>query len=97
MSLTKKDVTHIAHLSRLSLTDGEIGVFTEQISSVLSYVKTLDEVETDHVAPTAQVTGLTNVVRSDAVHACTENMRNNLLAQAKVADTHGVMVPIVFD
>ena len=61
------DVDRVAKLARLPLTDDEKKLFASQLSSVLSYVAKLNEVDTNNVEPTAQVTGLTNVFREDAV------------------------------
>jgi len=67
MKLNKKEVEHIALLARLGLNDDEIEKYSTQLSSILEYVEQLKEVETEGVEPTAQVTGLENVMRSDVV------------------------------
>ena len=41
--------------------------FQTQLSGILDYVELLNDVNTDSVEPTAQVTGLSNVARDDAV------------------------------
>lgn len=55
----------MAKLARLGLTSEEIAKFQTQLSSILDYVGQLNEVDTDGVEPTAQVTGLVNVMRED--------------------------------
>ena len=65
--LSTEEVEHIAKLSRLKLGDEEISKYQEQLSSVLSYVEQLSEVDTDNVEPTANVTGLSNIEREDKV------------------------------
>lgn len=65
MKLTKEQVEHIAKLARLKLSEAEIAKFQTQLSGILDYVEQLNEVGTDNVEPTAQVTGLTNVTRED--------------------------------
>lgn len=67
MKLTKQEVEHIAGLARLGLSEKEIEKFQTQLSGILEYVSLLNEVDTKGVLPTAQVTGLTNVTREDAV------------------------------
>ena len=62
-----KDVEHIAKLSRLELTATEKEKFAEQLSDILSYVGELNEVDTKNVEPTAQVTGLENVMVKDEI------------------------------
>lgn len=59
--LTKEEVKHIANLAKLNLSDSEIEKFQIQLSEILDYVSQLNNVETDSVSPTNQVTGLENV------------------------------------
>lgn len=66
-SLTPAQVAHIAKLARLTLTPAEEEKMAKELSSILQYVDMLGEVNTDDVAPTAQVTGLTNTLRDDVV------------------------------
>ena len=61
----KIDVTHIAKLANLTLTDEEKNKFEPQLSEVLTYVEKLQKVDTSGVEPTSQVTGLENVLRDD--------------------------------
>ena len=65
--LTAAQVAHIARLARLNLTPTEIEKMAGELTSILKYVDMLGEVSTDGVEPTAQVTGLTNVLRNDVV------------------------------
>lgn len=67
LKLDIKDVEHIAKLSRLELSNSEKEKFAEQLSDILSYVSQLNEVDTKGVEPTAQVTGLTNVMAEDEI------------------------------
>lgn len=67
MKLTKQQVQHVATLARLGLSDAEIEKFQGQLSNILEYVEQLNEVNTEGIEPTAQVTGLLNVTREDAV------------------------------
>ncbi len=61
----KIDVKHIAKLANLTLTDEEIPKFEKQLSDILTYIETLNKLDTSKVEPTYQVTGLTNVMRND--------------------------------
>lgn len=65
--LTRDDVLKLARLSRLALTDEEVNEFLGELSSVLQYVEQLKDVDVTGLAPTSQVTGLTNVMRDDTV------------------------------
>jgi aspartyl-tRNA(Asn)/glutamyl-tRNA(Gln) amidotransferase subunit C len=66
-SLTKEQVEHIAKLARLSLTPAEAEKMAKELSSILQYIEMLNEVPTDSVKPTAQVTGLSTVLREDVI------------------------------
>ncbi|HWP44287.1 MAG TPA: Asp-tRNA(Asn)/Glu-tRNA(Gln) amidotransferase subunit GatC [Blastocatellia bacterium] len=51
MPITKSDVEKIAELARLELTAEEIESFTGQLSSILSYIDKLNELDTSDVEP----------------------------------------------
>lgn len=61
----KIDVKHVAKLANLPLEDEEVEKFEGQLSSILDYIKKLQEVDTSSVEETSQVTGLENVERED--------------------------------
>jgi len=63
--LTLSDVQHVAQLANLPLTNKELKLFQTQLSDILKYIDQLQEVNTEGVEPTSQVTGLTNVLRED--------------------------------
>ena len=65
MQLSKQEIQHIAKLARLELTDAELEKYGGQLSAVLNYIDQLKEVDVKGVEPTAQVTGLENVLRDD--------------------------------
>jgi len=67
MAITRDDIKHIAQLSRISLSEEEETRFGEQLGSILQYIEKLDEVETKNIEPTAQVSGLSDVLRTDEV------------------------------
>ena len=51
--ITEKDVLKIASLANLELFESEIKKFSVQLSSILDYVKKLEEVDTNAVLPTS--------------------------------------------
>lgn len=65
--ITKEAVAKVAKLANLSLTDSEIDNFTPQLAEIFNYINQLAEVDTDKVAPTAQVSNLNNVTREDTI------------------------------
>ena len=67
MALTMDDVRKVALLARLRLTEDELAVMQQQLSSILEYMQMLQEVDVTDVPPTAQVTDVVNIVRPDEV------------------------------
>ena len=79
MALSREEVQKIADLARLGLTEAELDKFSVQITGILEYVDILNEVDTEGVEPTYQVTGLTNVTQPDVL-AVQESTPEELLA-----------------
>lgn len=94
MKLSIQEVERIAQLARLSLTDEEKQLFAEQLSGVLSYVEQLQQVPTEGVEETAQVTGLENVYRADTLDQC--SLQDALVAQAPESESGFVRAKSVF-
>lgn len=65
MSVTRKDVEHVAALARLELTEEEKEQFTERLNAILKYAGKLNELNTEGVQPTSHVLPLRNVMRED--------------------------------
>jgi aspartyl-tRNA(Asn)/glutamyl-tRNA(Gln) amidotransferase subunit C len=65
MSITGKDVEHVANLARLELTEEEKSQFTGQLNAILKYAEKLNELNTEDVEPTSHVLPITNVMRED--------------------------------
>lgn len=65
MSISIKDVEHVAKLARLDLSDQEKDRFTEQLNAILKYAEKLNELNTEHIEPTSHVIPVANVLRED--------------------------------
>ncbi len=70
MKISLKEVSHIAHLARLHLTDEEMEKFSHQLSNILSYMEKLNELDTSNIEPTSHVIPIKNVFREDKVSPC---------------------------
>src|SRR6266516_1254181 len=55
MKVTDKDVAYVAELANLDLTDEERSGMLRDLNSILDYVDRLNELDTSHVPPMAQV------------------------------------------
>ena len=69
MELSHEEVSRIAELSKLDLTDAEFALYAGQLSSILQYFQRLQQVNTSHIEPTASVLPLKNVFREDKAAA----------------------------
>jgi aspartyl-tRNA(Asn)/glutamyl-tRNA(Gln) amidotransferase subunit C len=65
MTISLKDVEHVAKLARLDLTDEEKETFNGQLNAILKYAEKLNELDTDNVPPTTHVLPISNVMRED--------------------------------
>ena len=93
--IDEKMVRHIAHLSRLALTEDEVYQFGAQLSSILEYVDKLNELDTESVEPTAHALPVRNVLREDVLRESFDPDRS--LGNAPQRDGNFFKVPKVLD
>lgn len=67
MKINRKDVEHVALLSRLEFSETELDKYTGQLDAILEYIDVLNQVDTTGVEPMAHVLDLKNVTRPDVV------------------------------
>lgn len=65
MALTRVEMDHLALLARLGLSDQEKDRMAGQLAGILDHMQRLNALDTDHIAPTAQVIEARNVLRED--------------------------------
>jgi aspartyl-tRNA(Asn)/glutamyl-tRNA(Gln) amidotransferase subunit C len=87
------DIRHVARLARLALTDDEIATFAPQLGSLMAHVDAMAQLDTEHVAATAQVIPSRNVQRYDAIRPETMLTREAALANAPQAQGPYFRVP----
>lgn len=96
--LSEKEVAHIAKLANLPLSREELLTFSSQLAEVLNYIEVLNEVNTDEITPTFQVTGVKNVMRDDKSPQIEKTLKvENALRNASATDGKYFVVPSVFD
>lgn len=61
--ISKEEVKKLADLAKLDVS-GEVSELSEMLSDTLSYISTLNELDTEKTEETFQVTGLSNVFQS---------------------------------
>lgn len=96
MKLTAIEIESIAKLARLELSEAEKTMYAEQLSVILDYIDMLNEVETENIEETCQVTGLMDVTRGDTVYDCPEDVKRKLIAQFPEKIGNLLKVPAVF-
>ena len=67
MQITKELVSYVAALSRIDLEEQEIEEMQAQMSELVDYMDTLNQLDTDQVEPLSHVFSITNVMRGDEV------------------------------
>ena len=92
--VSRQAVLHLAQLSRLQLDDSEVDALVTDITNILGYVEQLDELNTENVEPTYQVTGLSSIWRADSVKTG-DVVREELLALTPETAEYQIKVPKV--
>ena len=93
--LSREDVTKVAVLARLKLTDSEVERFTSQLGQVIEYIDVLNEIDTGDVEPMAQVADLSNVFRDDEARQSLS--REQALVNAPETDGQFFLVPRILN
>ena len=68
--IDRRDVEHVARLTRLALTEPELERMREQLNSILAHLDTLRAVLTEGVEPTSHAVDIVNVMREDETGPC---------------------------
>src|SRR3954465_11319017 len=69
-TITRDEVSHLADLARIQLTDAELDHLAPQLSVILDSIASIQGVAGDDVPPTSHPLPLTNVFRDDVVQPC---------------------------
>lgn len=89
--ISPADVSKVATLARLTLTDDELAVATDELGAMLDHFAEIDALDLDDVEPMNNPTHLANVMRDDVVGECLD--REEVLAAAPVAQDDRFRVP----
>jgi len=93
--ITKEEIQKVAKLARIEISQAEEKRLAETISAVLDYMNILNEVDTEGVEPTNQVTNMENVIREDVVVDCEYSQK--LVNQFSKVKDGKLIVPKVFN
>ncbi len=95
MTISKKDVEHVAKLARLGLSEKEKTLFTKQLSDILEFADSLKKIDTKNVPPTSHAIPMENVLREDKVTPCKNT--KDILANAPEEEEHMFKVPRIIE
>ena len=93
--ITPEQVAHLARLSRLALTEGELVALTGELDVILGAVAQIGEVAAADVPATSHAVPLVNVTRPDVVVPSLS--RDAVLAGAPSAEDGRFRVPRILD
>ncbi len=91
MKISPERVAQIAKLARLELDDEKLELFAGQFESILSYMDTLNELDTTDVAPLYSPTQHETVLRDDEARKTAQ--RTDVLSNAPQTDGQFFVVP----
>ena len=78
MEITKKDIEHIANLSMLNLSEGEVDGYAKDMQDIINFANQINEINTDGLEESAFALDSYNVFRKDEVR---ESFDRELLMQ----------------
>lgn len=90
-TITVDTVKKLAALSALSLPDEAAAKLADELTTILGHVEQLNDVDTDGLQPTYQVTGLENISRADEIIDYGLN-REDLLQNAPESEDGSIKV-----
>jgi len=93
--LTRDEVSRVAVLARLRLSDDELDHLTSQLGQILSHVELLNELNTEDVEPMVHAIELENVFRDDVVRESIS--REDALSNAPKSDGRYFLVPEILE
>ena len=93
--IDRDQVQHIAFLIRLALTEEEVEVFSEQLSTIVDYFDRLQEVDVEDVPPYRRCPMGREALREDVVQP--SMAREDFLANAPKQQDGYVKVSVVLD
>ena len=91
MTMTRKEVLAVARLARLELDDATADALTQDLDKILGYVEKLNELDTEGIEPTLQVSVEAAKLRPDV--RAQGLTKEDALREAPRADEVGFLVP----
>jgi aspartyl-tRNA(Asn)/glutamyl-tRNA(Gln) amidotransferase subunit C len=93
MKITPDEISHVANLARLHLSQEEVEAMALQLNDILAYVAKLNELDVESVTPTTHAISIVNAFREDEVKPSLE--REKALANGPRQNGEFFVVPRV--
>tara|TARA_B100000575_G_C22958396_1_gene553930 strand:+ start:497 stop:805 length:309 start_codon:yes stop_codon:yes gene_type:complete len=95
MTITKDTILKISNLAKISITDQEVEKLESEISTIISWVDALNEVDTENVTPMSN--SLTNTLRMREDFVTDGNKVSDILSNSPADDENFFVVPKVIE
>ena len=93
MKITPQEVSHVADLARLHMSQEEIEAMARQLDDILTYVAKLNELDTEAIVPATHAISIVNAFREDEMQPSLD--REKVLANAPRENGESFVVPRV--
>lgn len=95
--ITSDDTAHLAKLASLPVSPDRMAKLNGQIEATFEYIQIIQQTDTSGLAETNQVTGLSNVTRSDVVDDSRTLTQAQALQNAKHTHNGYFVVPAILE
>jgi aspartyl-tRNA(Asn)/glutamyl-tRNA(Gln) amidotransferase subunit C len=95
MTISKDRILKIANLSKISISEDQIEKLEVEISSILNWVETLNEVDTENIEPMSN--SLTNFLQMREDIVTDGEKRSEILSNSPAEDESFFVVPKVIE
>ena len=95
MSIDKDTVKHISKLARISLDDKKADILSKNLSSIITFIEKLNELNTDKIIPLTSIIDASLTSRKDDVK--NEKIRDQILKNSPAKNEEFFVVPKVID
>ena len=93
--ITERDVAYVASLAQLRLDDAAVERLVREMGDILTYMDTLNALDTENVEPMMHALAMTNVFREDEVGSSLP--REEALKNAPVDDGEYFLTPRILE
>ena len=95
MSIDKNTVKHISKLARISLDDEKIDSLSKDLSSIIKFIKKLNELKTDETKPLTSIINSSLKLRKDEIKD--GKIRDQILKNSPEKNDEFFVVPKVIE